>query len=132
MLKLLYDVPNGKWYNENGDAFASDAPVIPFGNSERVVIQLYAEANSANSGSEVVAGWTKYTEFDGMEGLGAILATDNNFLHWFRTSLQTALEAGTIPEGTAIDIAMPSGATLDDIAENGNFHCVHVCKGIGR
>ena len=118
-MKLLYDVENGKWYNENGDTFSSESPVIPYGNRERVEIQLYSEVKGANSGSEAVAEWTKYTGFTG-GGYGAILATDNNFLHWYKASLQTAVPSGDLPVSTLIDIATSVG--VDDIAESGNIY----------
>ena len=118
-MKLLYDVENGKWYNENGDTFSSESPVIPYGNRERVEIQLYSEVKGANSGSEAVAEWTKYTNFT-EGGYGAILATDNNFLHWYKASLQTAVPSGDLPVSTLIDIATSVG--VDDIAESGNIY----------
>ena len=64
-MKLLYDVENSRWYNENGESFGSDNPSIPYGNAERVEIQLYSEVKGANSGSSAVADWTKYTGFTG-------------------------------------------------------------------
>ena len=118
-MKLLYDVENSKWYNENGESFDSDNPAIPYGNAERVEIQLYSEVEGANSGSGAVADWTKYTGFAG-DGFGAILATDNNFLHWYKASLQTALSAGELAVTTLIDIATSVG--VNDIAESGNIY----------
>ena len=118
-MRLLYDVENGRWYNENGESFDSDNPTIPYGNSERVEIQLYSEVEGTNSGSGAVADWTKYTGFSG-GGYGAILATDNNFLHWFKATLQTAVPAGELPVSTVIDIATNVG--IDDIAESGNIY----------
>lgn len=118
-MKLLYDVENSKWYNENGESFDSDNPAIPYGNAERVEIQLYSEVEGANSGSGAVADWTKYTGFAG-DGFGAILATDNNFLHWYKATLQTALSAGELAVTTLIDIATSVG--VNDIAESGNIY----------
>ena len=118
-MKLLYDVENSRWYNENGESFDSENPTIPYGNAERVEIQLYAEVEGTNSGSGAVADWTKYTDFTG-SGYGAILATDNNFLHWFKATLQTAVPAGELPVSTVIDIATNVG--IDDIAESGNIY----------
>ena len=118
-MKLLYDVENSRWYNENGESFDSDNPTIPYGNIERVEIQLYSEVKGTNSGSNAVADWTKYTGFTG-DGYGAILATDNNFLHWYKASLQTALSAGELAVTTLIDIATSVG--VEEIAESGNIY----------
>lgn len=118
-MKLLYDVENSRWYNENGESFDSENPTIPYGNAERVEIQLYSEVKGTNSGSGAVADWTKYTGFAG-NGYGAILATDNNFLHWYKTTLQTAIPAGELPVSTVIDITTNVG--IDDIAESGNIY----------
>lgn len=118
-MKLLYDVQNNKWYNENGESFSSENPAIPYGNSERVVIQLYSEVKGTNSGSEAVAEWTKYTGFTG-SGYGAILATDNNFLHWYKAKLATALSSGTIATGTQIDVT--TNESVNNISETGNIY----------
>lgn len=118
-MKLLYDVENSRWYNENGDSFDSNNPAIPYGNAERVEIQLYSEVEGANSGSGAVADWTKYTDFTG-SGYGAILATDNNFLHWYKVSLKTAISAGELPVTTPIDVTTNVG--VDNIAESGNIY----------
>ena len=118
-MKLLYDVENSKWYNENGESFDSDNPAIPYGNAERVEIQLYSEVEGANSGSGAVADWTKYTGFAG-DGFGVILATDNNFLHCYKATIQTALYAGELAVTTLIDIATSVG--VNDIAESGNIY----------
>lgn len=118
-MKLLYDVENSRWYNENGESFNSGNPAIPYGNAERVEIQLYSEVEGTNSGSGAVADWKKYTGFSG-GGYGAVLATDNNFLHWFKTTLQTALSAGELAVTTLIDVA--TGVSVNDIAESGNIY----------
>ena len=118
-MKLLYDVENSRWYNENGESFGSDNPSIPYGNAERVEIQLYSEVKGANSGSSAVADWTKYTGFTG-NGYGAILATDNNFLHWYKATLQTALSSGALAVTTLIDIA--TDVSVNEISESGNIY----------
>lgn len=118
-MKLLYDVENSRWYNENGESFDSGNPAIPYGNAERVAIQLYSEVEGTNSGSGAVADWKKYTGFSG-GGYGAVLATDNNFLHWFKTTLQTALSAGDLAVTTLIDVVI--GVSVNDIAESGNIY----------
>ena len=118
-MKLLYDVENSRWYNENGESFGSDNPSIPYGNAERVEIQLYSEVKGANSGSGAVADWTKYTGFTG-NGYGAILATDNNFLHWYKATLQTALSSGALAVTTLIDIA--TDVSVNEISESGNIY----------
>lgn len=120
-MRLLYDVENSRWFNENGESFDGSNPTIPYGNAERVEIQLYAEVEGTNTGSGAVADWTKYTGFTGA-GYGAILATDNNFLHWFKATLQTPLSAGEMAEGTLIDISTASNVSVDDIASSGNIY----------
>ena len=124
-MKLLHDVENNKWYNENGDSFSSDNPAIPYGNSERVVIQLYSEVRGANSGSAAVEDWIKYTGFSG-SGYGAVLATDNNFLHWYKAKLLTGLSAGTIATGTVIEVS--TGVNAENISETGNI-CLYNANG---
>ena len=116
-MKLLYDVQNNKWYNENGESFSNEQPAIPYGNTERIEIQLYAEVNGTNSGREAVEDWVKYTEFsDG--GYSAILATDNNFQHWYKGSLKEAVSPETATSGIHVETTQ----NIDDIAENGNIY----------
>lgn len=115
-MKLLFDVNRNRWYNENGDLFSGYRPSIPYGNTERVEIQLYSEITNANSGSAAVADWTKYTDLDG-ENYGAVLSVDNNFLHWFKTTLQ-----GDLAEGSVATVSVATNESIDNIAESGDIY----------
>lgn len=122
-MKLLYDVTNNKWYNSNGESFPADNPAIPYGNREQVEIQLYDEVSGINSGSSAVEDWIKFTQFnDG--GYSAILATDNNFLHWFKAQLKTTVPAGALT--TPIEVITQE--SLDNIAEKGNIYLYNAGK----
>ena len=94
MLKLLFDVSKNKWYNENGISYGANGPYIPFGNREKVQIQLYQKVTSANTQNPNVQEWEKYTGFYG-GGYGARLSCDNNYLSKIKTNLVGNISANT-------------------------------------
>ena len=131
-MKLLYDVTENKWYDANGTSFPGDQPQIPYGNTERVEIQLLSHVGETNLYNEEIVpyihgsmtdgdteGWEKFTGYSGISGLGAVLATDNNFLHLFKGTLKTAVSSGSLSENSTITIQ--TSASIDDIQESGNI-----------
>jgi len=122
-MKLLYDVTENRWYDAYGAGFPSDHPQIPYGNSERVTIQLFSHVGETNLyGGEIEPsagnGWVKYTGYANVSNIGAVLATDNNFLHWLKGELNQALT--TVTEGTAV--AVKTSAELEDIPTAGTIY----------
>lgn len=121
-MKLLYDVTENKWYDANGTSFPGDHPQIPYGNTERVEIQLFSHVGETNMYSENFEptsenGWDKFTGYSGVSGLGAVLATDNNFLHLFKGTLKTQVYAGNQSAGSTITVQ--TNASVDDTPESG-------------
>ena len=122
MLKLLYDVTENRWYDAYGAGFPSEQPQIPYGNSERVRIELFSHVGETNLyGGEIEPsdgnGWIPYTGYANVGNIGAVLATDNNFLHWMKGELNQAVTTGA--EDTPI--AVKTSAELDDIPVSGTL-----------
>lgn len=122
-MKLLYDVTENRWYDAYGAGFPSDHPQIPYGNSEQVAIQLFSHVGETNLyGGEIEPspgnGWVKYTGYANVSNVGAILATDNNFLHWLKGELNQALT--NVSENTAV--AVKTSAELEDIPTAGTLY----------
>ncbi len=122
-MKLLYDVTENRWYDAYGAGFASDNPQIPYGNSERVEIQLFSHVGETNLyGGEIEPspgnGWIKYTGYASVDNVGAVLATDNNFLHWLKGTLNAAVSS--VAENTTI--AVKTTASLVDISPAGTLY----------
>ncbi|MDD6338326.1 MAG: hypothetical protein PUC15_08105 [Lentisphaeria bacterium] len=123
MLKLLYDVTENRWYDAYGSGFPSDRPQIPYGNSERVEIQLFSHVGETNAyGGEIEPsagnGWVKYTGYANVSNVGAILATDNNFLHWLKGTLNETLSSAA--ENETVNIK--TSANIEDIPPAGTLY----------
>lgn len=121
-MKLLYDVTENRWYDAYGAGFASDNPQIPYGNSERVEIQLFSHVGETNLyGGEIVPsagnGWIRYTGYASVDNVGAVLATDNNFLHWLKGTLNAAVSS--VAENATV--AVKTSASLVDISPAGTL-----------
>ena len=123
MLKLLFDVTENRWYDAYGAGFPSDNPQIPYGNSERVEIQLFSHVGETNAyGGEIEPsagnGWIKYTGYASVNNVGAVLATDNNFLHWLKGTLNA--EVSSAAENATV--AVKTTANLVDISPAGTLY----------
>ena len=121
-MKLLYDVTENRWYDAYGAGFASDNPQIPYGNSERVEIQLFSHVGETNLyGGEIVPsagnGWIRYTGYASVDNVGAVLATDNNFLHWLKGNLNAAVSS--VAENATV--AVKTSASIVDISPAGTL-----------
>ena len=121
-MKLLYDVTENRWYDAYGAGFPSDNPQIPYGNSERVTIQLFSHVGETNLyGGEIEPsagnGWIKYTGYADISNIGAVLATDNNFLHWMKGELTQTVSGVT----ANYPVLVKTSAALDDIPTSGTI-----------
>ena len=135
-MKLLYDVTENRWYNAYGSGFASDNPQIPYGNTERVSVQLLSHVGETNLYDEEIVpyipgasgdagkgttGWWKYTGYAAIGNIGGILATDNNFLHWLKGTLNA--DVSSAAENT--NVAVKTNAALEDIPTEGTLYIYH-------
>ena len=112
-MKLLYDVPNGKWFAEEGWSFGSGEPGVYYGARLKIEIQCYQRVFGANSSDPQIGDtWLKYTGFSG-KTVGAKLSVDNNFRHWFKGTL-----AKTVTDG-ATEIIISLEQDIELIAERG-------------
>lgn len=132
-MKLFYDTTEGRWYDAYGSGFSSDRPQIPYGNTERVTIQLLSHVGETNLYDEEIVpyipgasgdagrgttGWWKYTGYGSIGNIGGILATDNNFLHWLKGTLNANVSSAA--ENTAV--AVKTNAALEDIPTEGTLY----------
>lgn len=119
MLKLLYDVTENRWYDAYGVGFPSDHPQIPYGNTERIAIQLFRKVGETNMGNSVEitpsaeSGWLEYQGYSQINNIGAVLATDNNFLHRYKGTLSSA--------ATNSSVSITCGASIDDVPASGTI-----------
>ena len=132
-MKLFYDTTEGRWYDAYGSGFSSDRPQIPYGNTERVTIQLLSHVGETNLYDEEIVpyipgasgdagkgttGWWKYTGYASIGNIGGILATDNNFLHWLKGTLNANVSSAA--ENT--NVAVKTNAALEDIPTEGTLY----------
>ena len=132
-MKLFYDTTEGRWYDAYGSGFSSDRPQIPYGNTERVEIQLLSHVGETNLYDEEIVpyipgasgdagkgttGWWKYTGYGSIGNIGGILATDNNFLHWLKGTLNA--DVSSAAENT--NVAVKTNAALEDIPTEGTLY----------
>lgn len=132
-MKLFYDTTEGRWYDAYGSGFSSDRPQIPYGNTERVTIQLLSHVGETNLYDEEIVpyipgasgdagkgttGWWKYTGYASIGNIGGILATDNNFLHWLKGTLNA--DVSSAAENT--NVAVKTNAALEDIPTEGTLY----------
>lgn len=107
MITINSNVYTGRNYDASGNLFEDGLPRIPFGNTDKVLWQLY----TATSGA--VSAWTKLS----LSGSGytALCSCDNNFTHKIKGTLLAA-KSGAV---TAIDIALE--AEIYDISPIGTI-----------
>ncbi len=119
MLELGLNIVTKTFYNVNGSEFYDGMPQIAFQNNEQVNIQLYSDTpNAGTDGLDISTDWTKYTGYNNIGGIGALLTVDNNYTHRIKLSLKTALTAGSI----STVVGTLTGIDINNVKDRGNIN----------
>ena len=102
-------------FNESGDFFKSNMPQIPYLSKEDVKIVLCTSTDGGNDAGASPENWTRDTSYSNINGIGAIITVDSDFIHKIKGSLTTQITSGQVTTiVTEID-----GASIAKIPSSG-------------
>lgn len=102
-------------FNESGDFFKSNMPQIPYLSNEDVKIVLCTSTDGGNDAGAIPENWTRDTSYANINGIGAIITVDNDFIHKIKGSLTTQITSGPV---TSI-VTEIEGASIAKIPSSG-------------
>ena len=73
-------------FNESGDFFKSNMPQIPYLSKEDVKIVLCTSTDGGNDAGASPENWTRDTSYSNINGIGAIITVDSDFIHKIKGS----------------------------------------------
>lgn len=101
MIQIFTNVNTRNHYDINGNLFPSGMPQIFFRNKEQVRWQLCSETTDIADNSRDATSWAKYTGYASLQGVGAYLTADDNFIKRIKGALSADVSAGSVLTITA-------------------------------
>lgn len=114
-MKIYINTVTRECFNESGDFFKSNMPQIPYLSEEKVQIILCTSTDGGNDAGASPENWTRDTSYANINGIGAIVTVDSDFIHKIKGSLSSQITSGQVTSVvTEID-----GASIAKIPSSG-------------
>lgn len=116
-------------FNESGDFFKSNMPQIPYLSKEDVKIVLCTSTDGGNDAGASPENWTRDTSYANINGIGAIITVDSDFIHKIKGSLTTQITSGQVTsivteiEGASI-AKIPSSGVVRIFNSSGSYEAL--------
>ena len=116
-------------FNESGDFFKSNMPQIPYLSKEDVKIVLCTSTDGGNDAGASPENWTRDTSYANINGIGAIITVDSDFIHKIKGSLTTQITSGQVTtivteiEGASI-AKIPSSGVVRIFNSSGTYEAL--------
>ena len=128
-MKIYINTVTRECFNESGDFFKSNMPQIPYLSKEDVKIVLCTSTDGGNDAGASPENWTRDTSYANINGVGAIITVDGDFIHKIKGSLTTQITSGPVTsivteiEGASI-AKIPSSGVVRIFNSSGSYEAL--------